>query len=292
MWDVVRKKRRVSVVGVLGIALLLLTSGCGALSLSRRLEMGSGYYLIDQTPCNQIKMDQEIIDCKSKVVSVLRERMNNARLGRTAGSFIQVVTAAMSAMFTGTAGASALGTATVLSGVSAIIPEISSVIEAKERAEVYSEGINMIENGYAVYLEQVATPKGDGESPSSGPISPAGAALYSVVVSAIHVVEKGFVGLLPTLEELQKARPEPLDVSARFVNLEEGSPLDLRATRGGPFVSALSHQPEIATAEIQEATNQAKIVAVRAGKTTVVLRNATGGIATVGVQVTGKPAGQ
>lgn len=148
---------------------LLLSSGCGYIPGSRMI--GPQYYLIDVPVCahgidqnetgkNQTQTraaitDQTIIDCKTTVVSTLRERMNNARLGRTAGGFIRVVTAAVSAMLTGATGASSLATATILSGTSAIIPEISSVIETKERAEVYSKGIETIEEAYGQYLEHL-----------------------------------------------------------------------------------------------------------------------------------------
>ncbi len=295
---------------------LFLSSGCFYLPRSRRI--GAQYYFMDIPVCahgvdqsgyasesdnkpSAPVTDQTIIDCKVTVVNMLRDRMNSARLARTGGGFIQVVTAAASAMFTGTTGASALATSTILSGTSAIIPELSNVFEAKERAEVYSKGVEMIEDAYAQYLEDITTAKEEPSPPSCSPcrspigetLSPAAAVLYGKIGGALHVVEKGLAGQLPTLEELQKASPAPLDIATRFITLEENSPpYEIRVTRGGPLISSTSNRPNIAAVEIQEDANTAKITpaakVTKEEEANILLRNGGGGITTLKVHVTPK----
>jgi hypothetical protein len=186
-------------------------------------------------------------------------------------------------MFTGTTGASSLATATILSGTSAIIPEISEVIGAKERAEVYSKGIEIIEEAYGQYLEHLAeTPAEENGST----LTPAGAALYKQIVAAVHVVESGLVGQLPSLEKMQQTKPTPLDVSSRVINMKAGSTQDIRVTQGGPLVSATSSNADVVAVDIQTDPNKATLIAQKAGDSTIFFRNASGGFATAKIQVT------
>ena len=199
---------------------LIACTGCG-LSPARSFPGASRYYLLEPTVFSQCKNGGACLEeCKAgvsdacvlrfadEVKTTLRERMNNARLARTGGGIIQVLTAAISAMFTGTTGASALGTSTILSGVSAIIPDLSEVIGAKERAEAYSEGAQSIEDAQALYLQEIAeAEKGQDHTViSATKLTPPGAKLYGATVASIHVVEKALTGQIPSLEELQKMR--------------------------------------------------------------------------------------
>src|SRR5213592_4011599 len=110
------------------LPVLIVSSGCSGkrpLSPARWL---SGYYLLEPTifrVCSDGDQDACFAECKNgvsdacvvrfaeEVKTTLRERMNNARVARTGGGVIQVLTAAVSAMFTGTTGASAVGTSTI-----------------------------------------------------------------------------------------------------------------------------------------------------------------------------------
>lgn len=203
------------------LPVLIVSSGCSGkrpLSPARWL---SGYYLLEPTIFSECKdggacleeckggvSDACVLRFADEVKTTLRERMNNARLARTGGGVIQVLTAAISAMFTGTTGASAVGTSTILSGVSAIIPDLSEAIGAKERAEAYSEGAMAIEDAQAFYLQEIAEAEKDKDPTaiSATKLTPPGAKLYGATVASIHVVEKALTGQIPTLEELQKMK--------------------------------------------------------------------------------------
>ncbi len=191
-----------------------MSAGC-ALWPSR---LAPEYYLIKPTVYeagtanNESKVDilvgdADVVIFANAIKKTLRERYNNARVARSAGGFIQVVTAAVSSLLTGTSGGSAIGAATILSGTSAIIPEVSQVIGAKERAEAYADGIKSIENAEARYLK--ASAEGNKKGKISGKeLTPEGAALYKSVLAAVHIVEKRLVGQLPTMKDIEEANGE------------------------------------------------------------------------------------
>jgi hypothetical protein len=295
------------------LPVLIVSSGCSGkrpLSPARWL---SGYYLLEPTvfsdqcggtgtgseQSTQGVSNARVVCFAEEVKTTLRERMNNARLARTGGGVIQVLTAAISAMFTGTTGASALGTSTILSGVSAIMPELSGVIGAKERAEAYAEGAQAIEDAQALYLKEIAeveaknnTPptSGDGNTPK---LTPAGAKLYETTVAAIHVVEKALTGQIPTLAELQRMRQDAnkIEVVPPKVTLRPGDKTTVQVSRGGPLTAFASENDTIASVKLTN-VNTAEITA-EAEKdmkkseetTTITFANDRGGSTTIVVTV-------
>jgi len=204
---------RLTLVFVVG-----MSGGC-ALWPSR---LAPEYYLVKPTLVEQITdkersdadlpiSDVDVVRIANDIKTVLRERFNNARFARSSSGLIQVVTAAVSSLLTGTSGGSAIGAATILSGTSAIIPEVSQVIGAKERAEAYSDGIKTIEKAEARYLDAVSQRLvADKRGKISGKeLTPEGAKLWNSVRAARNIVRQRLAGQLPSLKEIMEADGEP-----------------------------------------------------------------------------------
>lgn len=274
---------------------LIVSGGC-TLSPAHLLARADRYYLIDIPECKLTTKttDAKIVECKEIVRSVLRERFNNARLARTTGGTLQVLTSAVSAMLTGINGASAVTAATVLSGTSSIMPELSNVIEAKDRAEVYSEGLKAIENGEARYLKAVANKFGgkiDDQKVTSD-----GAELYDTVFAAVHVVEARLAALLPSVDELQKLRAvsETIEIAPAIVSLTPGPPsptAKIQVIHGGPVGTASSDKAAVASVKLLPGEMVAEIEAgkVEYGSAIITLTNSRGGRGTVRVRVEKEP---
>lgn len=280
--------------------LLIFVPGC-SLSPVYWMHRADKYYLVGIEECQwALKKDgvlateitdQKVVQCTGAVKSILRERFNNARLARTAGGAIQVLTSAVSAMLTGINGASAVTAATILSGTSSIMPELSNVIEAKDRAEVYSEGLKAIESGEARYLKAVANKFGGKVDDQK--VTPDGAELYDTVFAAVHVVEARLAALLPSVEELQKLRAvsENIEIAPAIVSLKPGGDAKVQVTHGGPANTASSDNSAVASVKLLPGDMVAEIKAeqVNYGWAIIALTNSRGGKGTVTVRVETEP---
>lgn len=288
---------------------VLLASGC---ALSPAGLIGPKYYLIDIPSCslapealvqttersgNEAAVapgplsqpnDRRIVECAERVKLILRERFNNARLARTGGGAIQVLTAAVSSIMTGVMGANALTAATILSGTSAVMPEMSEVIEAKGRAEAYTDALKSIERAEAAFLKVMArSHKG---KISETAVTPAGAELYDKVRVSIAVMEARLSAQLPSVEELQKLTSRPLTLSGREIkNWKPGSTEQVFATSGGPIVHAESSDLNVATVDIDPGGGSIKIKGVAAGEAEITAENEAGGSASVKVMPAAAP---
>lgn len=284
-------KPEVPVLGTL-ILLLIFSSGC-SLSPAYLLHRADRYYLIDIPQCKLTTQttDATIVECKEIVRSILRERFNNARLARTTGGAIQVLTAAVSSMLTGINGASALTAATILSGTSSIMPELSNVIEAKDRAEVYSEGLKAIESAEARFLKAIAG-KPDGKI-DANKVTPDGAELYDTVFAAVHVVEARLAALLPSVQELQKlqAVSETIGVAPAIVSLKPEVSGTVQVIHGGPISIASSDRPDTSVEPVPGgmAATIKPAPKMDYGWATITLTNNRGGTGTVTVRVEKEP---
>lgn len=295
----VRNKRGAVVLLVL---VLCISTGCSAISPA--YNVGARYYLIDVDACRGLlspemskkgqqsadqrelpqPTDYKIVQCASAVESILRERYNNARLARTGGGVLQVATAAVASLLTGMAGGGAVGVATVLSGTSAIMPELSNIVEAKDRAEAYNDGVRAIGSAAAVYFKAIAA--GEGKV-STERLTPPGAALRESLVTAIHLVEQRLAAQLPTVEDLQKARGEfaRMEVIPTTVTLDPNQTTTVQVSYGGPATGAASDNDKIASVKLIN-THTAEITAVaQVGKATITFSNSRGGAAVVTVRV-------
>lgn len=279
--------------------MLVMIGGAGCSYVSPvRVVGGSRYYLLEPTVLdenfrkNKEKItDYDIVTFTKEVKTVLRERYNNARLARTGGGAIQVLTSGISAFLMGINGGSAVTAATILSGTSSIIPELSNVVEAKDRAEAYADGLKSVEIAEGVYVKSIAD-GGEGKI-SAAELTPAAATLYDTVLAAIHVVEARLSALLPSTDELRKARSEfeRIEVVPAVVSLKSGETATPRVVRGGP-VTAASANDNIAKVTADGASG-VKIDADKAAVcrwTTVTLGNVSGGRGQVTVRVENDPS--
>src|SRR5262245_22469525 len=78
------------------------------------------YYLIDLPECKETELsnDLRIVACASRVEEGLRQRYNNARLARTQGGLLQVITAGASSLITGLGGPNGVTAGSILAGIS------------------------------------------------------------------------------------------------------------------------------------------------------------------------------
>ena len=279
-----------------GIRLVfLLLTLCGGCAFSPTVPYGPNYYFIDVVECKETDLisDLQIIRCASKIEETLRQRYNNARVARNGGGVIQVITAATSSMLTGVAGANALTAGTILSGISAIMPEVSDVIEAKGRAEAYADGMKSIGNALAVYRTSIVD-NSDGNLDFSK-LTPAGAALYATLRAAISVVEDRLAGLLPSTEDLRKSRSEiqrfeRIQVIPGNVSLKSGEEVTLKIAAGGPVRAASNNGVAKVTEEENGLAVKITAGAFPCGSTTVTLGNSLGVRESVVVRVEPRPA--
>lgn len=266
--------------------LLILSSGC-SLSPVYWMPRASQYYLVEVEECKLTPQptDEKVLQCSSIVKSVLRERFNNARLARTGGGAIQVLTAGISALLSGINGASALTASTILSGTSSMMPELSNIVEAKDRAEAYSEALKAIEGAEARYLSAIA---GSSSGATGRHLSPAAAALYDTVRDAVNVLEKRLAAQLPSVEELQRVRAasERIEVIPESLSLKMGQEKPVQVAHG-VAISTSSDKPTIAQVEHVPGANTAKIKAgtVPYGLAIITFGGSLGGRGTVTVRV-------
>lgn len=277
-------------IGLL-FALLTFCSGC---AFTPTFPYTSSYYLIDVVECSETELinDLQIIRCATKLEQTLRQRYNNARVARNGGGVVQVITAATSSMLTGVAGANALTAGTILSGISAIMPEVSDVIEAKGRAEAYADGMKSIGNALAIYRTSIAESNDGGLYFSR--LTPAGAALYATLRAAISVVEDRLAGLLPSTEDLRKSRSEiqrfeRIQVIPGSVSLKSGEEVVLKIAAGGPVRAAATNGVAKVTEEENGLAVKVTAGSLPCGWTVVSLGNSLGVRESVTVRVEPRP---
>jgi hypothetical protein len=271
--------------------LSLIAAGCVSQPAT---PLTAEYYLIGIPECTEIDLvsDLHIIKCASRVEAAFRQRYNNARLARTEGGLLQVITAGASSLITGLGGANGVTAGTILSGISAMMPEVSNVVEAKDRAEAYADGMKSIGTALGVYRKtSVET--------SDGTINPfrttaAGATLHVTLRAAINVVEARLAALLPSTDELKKARSE-ID---RFERVEViPSTLSLPATGtsatlaivNGSQIRAASSNDNVATVSEVVNSGGTRFLITATAKpcdwTNITLANSGGGRETVPVRI-------
>jgi hypothetical protein len=240
---------------------------------------------------NFILSDSVVVAYGDAVKVTLRQRLNTARWAREGAGFAQIILSATSAMVTGTAapGRAAAEAATVLSGTSSIIPEVSSVIGAKERAEVYAQAIKDIETAEAKYVNASAASEAGVISRTK--LTPAAADYYQSVVASVHVVEARLAAQLPSDEDLRKAKGEfdRLEVNPTSLTLAaSGQKATIQVLHGGPISTATSSDDTIAAVKIDTGNMSATVTggANATRSASVVLTNGRGGTANVAINST------
>ena len=174
----------------------LLGTGCAGLD-----NVGVDEQTIIDRAGDQKVTDQLVVQLGNDVKKFMRLRLNEKRVTRKLSASIQVMTAAIA----GALAAFNASTAVVASfaGVSAFIPELQEIFQAKEGAEAFRRGVQLIEKAEVKYLTVI---KGDTTKPK---LTPAGAAYYGRIVGALNLVEKALLNQIPTLEEVEAAEVTP-----------------------------------------------------------------------------------
>lgn len=127
---------------------------------------------------------------------VMRCNSTNSRITREVSATAQIGLAAF-----GGAGAAlnySRTAITVLGLGSAGIPQLQKLFDAKNRADVYNQAADMIQDGVFEYYE-------NNPSPSPTLFTPNGLTLVKRVSSAISLVDGALVGHIPTVRQMQHA---------------------------------------------------------------------------------------
>jgi hypothetical protein len=152
--------------------------------------------------------DAAVVSYADRVQDTLRKRFHISRVAREASSTMQVLLA-------GAAGISAAFTAgaTAVAGMafgSAVMPQLGGIFDTGARAIAYQQAVAKISVAENAYFRIRA-----GRSPvvPSNVLTVEGALLYEAVNGATDAVELFQAGMLPTLDQLQRA--EALELRRR-----------------------------------------------------------------------------
>ena len=161
--------------------------------------------------------DAAVVSYADRVQDTLRKRFHISRIARETSSTMQVLLA-------GAAGISAAFTAgaTAVAGMafgSAVMPQLGGIFDTGARAAAYQQAVGKISAAENAYFRIRA-----GRSPvvPSNVLTVEGALLYEAVNGATDAVELFQAGMLPTLDQLQRA--EALELKRRAaIRTGEGS---------------------------------------------------------------------
>lgn len=149
--------------------------------------------------------DADVLGFSGDIQKALRRRMDRARRVRLGSGSAQVLAAATGA----TLGLLTrdVATAAIFAGISAVMPELQHIFQARERSEAYAQGLELIQDADARYYNkrtESAGPKGLSEV-SNNTLTKEGAELLSEIAACIKLVDKALIQTIPTIEDLQAA---------------------------------------------------------------------------------------
>lgn len=157
-------------------------------------------------PVKDIKVtisDEDVLGFADDVSLFLRKRMNTARRARLTSSSLQVLTAAAAGSL-GIIAHSDVETIAALGAVSAIIPELQSIIGARGRSEAYRDGLDLIRDAIARYHQGRKSKGGNGVI-STDKLSEEGSDLMSEVAASIKAVDLALQSSIPSVEDMKAA---------------------------------------------------------------------------------------
>lgn len=147
--------------------------------------------------------DEDALGFADDVSLILRKRMNSARRVRLLSSSLQVLTAAAAGSL-GIIAHSDIETIAALGAVSAIIPELQSIIQADVRSRAYGDGYDLIQDAIARYNQGRMSKGGNGEI-STDKLSEEGSNLMREVAASIKAVDKVLQSTIPSVEVMKAA---------------------------------------------------------------------------------------
>lgn len=148
--------------------------------------------------------DADVLGFTDGVKKILQRRSNLARRVRMGSGTGQILAAAAGATL-GLIAHANVETVAALAAVSAVIPELQTIWDARGRAETYNQGLNLIQKAEARYYEKKTAAGPLTKGISSQELTPEGVELLKEVTASIQVVGTALVELIPTVDELLAA---------------------------------------------------------------------------------------
>lgn len=142
--------------------------------------------------------DQHVLKFANEVKKFMEIRTNQKGVLRKSSSSLQVISAAFATAFAAFKASAQMIAG--FSGFSAVVPELQNVFQAKEGADAFREGSEMVSNAISDYL--VAT---EGGRIPSDTLTDAGKELQKRVLGTIVLVNKALLQLIPSKEEVAEA---------------------------------------------------------------------------------------
>ncbi|MEQ9879260.1 hypothetical protein ABRP92_14840 [Pectobacterium aroidearum] len=149
--------------------------------------------------------DRTVYKFSYLVEDTMRKRVDHARKWEEGMSSIQILFAALASVFSAATGVHP-DVVTTLSGLSALTPDLSNIINAGEKSKAYAQGLDLIESANSTYLQDRA------ESIKSNEIlipdnilTPEGAALFVSVMSTLKIMRDALLQTIPSQTDLAKA---------------------------------------------------------------------------------------
>ncbi|MCU1797617.1 hypothetical protein CUU45_10080 [Pectobacterium polaris] len=149
--------------------------------------------------------DQTVYKFSYLIEDTMRKRVDNARKWDEGMSSIQVIFAALASVFSAATGVHP-DVVTTLSGLSALTPDLSNIINAGEKSKAYAQGLDLIESANATYIQgRVESVKGGQLLIPSDTLTPEGAALFVSVMSTLKIMRDALLQTIPSQTDLAKA---------------------------------------------------------------------------------------
>lgn len=234
-------------------------------------------------PIADIKVsDADVLGFSSDIQKALRHRMDKARRVRLGSGSFQVLAAATGA----TLGLVTrdVTTAAVFAAISAIIPELQGIFQARERSDAYSRGLELIQDADARYYQKRTVNVSIREVPGKE-LTKEGAALLSEVAACIKLIDKALIQTIPTIEDL-KAATGKLEEGLGQIKLVPGNVnIDVQGTQTVRVINSKAIAYSISNisvvkieniGEFGSGTDKIKIVGVGTGTSKVTVFNALG----------------
>jgi hypothetical protein len=197
--------------------------------------------------------DKQVVEFNNRLTVMMQNNRNWNSIMRYVSTIV-VVGAVASAGALGIAGVSAdIVGYTALGG--GFIGEMQGIFKTRERASAYQEGIGLLYEASIRYKKStVGNHAGSGVARNDR-LTNNGAYLYEESLASLKLVEIALVSQIPTVEEVQKAngKYQKFDVFPSKVKFSDtSSPLEVRAIKGGPIVSAISANSAVISTEMKE----------------------------------------
>jgi hypothetical protein len=154
-------------------------------------------------PLKDVKVtDADVIGFSSDIQKALRARMDFGRRVRLGSGTVQILAAAAGA----TLGliTKDVTTAAALAAVSAVIPELQNIFQARDRVGAYKDGLALLQDAEARYYQKM-TQNGAITTISAEKLTPEGSQLLVETAACLKLVDKALFQTIPTIEDLKAA---------------------------------------------------------------------------------------